>query len=135
MTPMKWISVVLGVLGLLALVVAIIYFSVPAHSLPTFLGPLNRVQAHRKRRGEAAIALAVVLGVIAGIVYLRRQAVEGDPRAGRDRPGRKLTDASCPPHSRSGRASRQRRYRSGSRGDTGAHPRGIAACYPYCVGG
>jgi hypothetical protein len=69
MTPMKWISVVLGVLGLLALVVAIIYFSVPAHSLPTFLGPLNRVQAHRKRRGEAAIALAVVLGVIAGILY------------------------------------------------------------------
>ena len=69
MTPMKWLSVVLGVLGLLSLVVAIIYFSVPAHSLPSFLGPLHRVQAHRKRRGEAAIALTVVLAVIAGILF------------------------------------------------------------------
>ena len=75
MTPLKWLSVVLGVLGLLSLVVAVIYFSVPAHSLPSFLGPLNRVQAHRKRRGEAAIALAVVLGVIVGIlVYVDRRS-------------------------------------------------------------
>ncbi len=44
MTPMKWLSAVLGVLGLLALVAAIIYFTIPAHSLPSFLGPLNRVQ-------------------------------------------------------------------------------------------
>ncbi len=69
MTPIKWISVVVGVLALLSLVVAIIYFSVPAHSLPSFLGPLNRVQAHRKRRGEAAVALTVVLAVIAGILF------------------------------------------------------------------
>lgn len=69
MTPIKWLSVVLGVLALLSLVVAIIYFSVPAHSLPSFLGPLNRVQAHRKRRGEAAIALTVVLAVIAGVLF------------------------------------------------------------------
>jgi hypothetical protein len=68
MNPMKWITVVLGVLGLVALVVAIIYFTVPAHSLPSFLGPLHRVAAKRKRRGEAAIGLAVVLFVVAGIV-------------------------------------------------------------------
>ncbi len=68
MTPIKWLTAVLGVLGLVALVVAIIYFTVPAHSLPTFLGPLHRVQAHRKRRGEAAIGLAVVLFVVAGII-------------------------------------------------------------------
>lgn len=79
MTPMKWLSVVLGVLGLLALVVAIIYFSVPAHSLPTFLGPLNRVQAHRKRRGEAALALAVVLGVIAGILFYVDKRSRAEP--------------------------------------------------------
>ena len=69
MTPIKWISVVLGVLALLSLVVAIVYFSVPAHSLPSFLGPLNRVQAHRKRRGEAAVALTVVLAVMGGILF------------------------------------------------------------------
>ena len=75
MTPMKWLAAVLGVLGLIALVAAIIYFSVPAHSLPSFLGPLHRVKAHRKRRGEAAIAAAVVLWVIAGIVlYVERRS-------------------------------------------------------------
>jgi len=67
---MKWLAAVLGVVGLLALIVAIIYFTVPAHSLPSILGTLHiRTQAHRKRRGEAAIAAAVVLWVVAGIVY------------------------------------------------------------------
>ncbi len=81
MTPIKWLSVVLGVVALLSLVVAIIYFSVPAHSLPSFLGPLNRVQAHRKRRGEAAIALTVVLAVVAGILFYvdRRSSAKPAP--------------------------------------------------------
>ncbi|MGA2522409.1 MAG: hypothetical protein ABSG81_16505 [Acidimicrobiales bacterium] len=80
MTPMKWISAVLGVVGLVALVIAIIYFAVPAHSLPSFLGTLHiRTQAHRKRRGEAAIAAAVVLWVVAGIVFAvdRRSSAPG----------------------------------------------------------
>jgi uncharacterized membrane protein HdeD (DUF308 family) len=69
MTPIKWLAALLGVLGLLALVAAILFFTLPAHSLPSFLGPLPRVTAHRKRRGEAAIAIAVVLWVIAGIIF------------------------------------------------------------------
>ncbi|HEY5024538.1 MAG TPA: hypothetical protein VII76_06150 [Acidimicrobiales bacterium] len=82
MTPMKWLTAVLGVLGLLALVAAIMYFTIPAHSLPSFLGPLHgpgvKPHVHRKRRGEAAIALAVVLWVIAGIVfYVGRRASAG----------------------------------------------------------
>jgi len=77
---MKWLTAVLGVLGLLALIAAIMYFTIPAHSLPSFLGPLHgpavKPHVHRKRRGEGAIALAVVLWVVAGIVYYvgRRQA-------------------------------------------------------------
>jgi hypothetical protein len=79
MTPMKWLSALVGFVGLLALVAAIIYFTVPAHSLPSFLGPLHgslvSPTAHRKRRGEGAIALAVVLWVIAGIIfYIDRRA-------------------------------------------------------------
>jgi hypothetical protein len=87
MTPMKWLTAVLGVLGLLALVAAIMYFTIPAHSLPSFLGPMYRVNAHRKRRGEAAIALAVVLWVVAGIVlYVGRRATRGPatPRVAAD---------------------------------------------------
>lgn len=81
MNPMKWLTVVLGILGLLALVAAIIYFTVPAHSLPSILGPLHRVPAKRKRRGEAAIGLAVVLFVVAGIVIAvgRRSASPSTP--------------------------------------------------------
>jgi hypothetical protein len=69
MTPMKWISAVLAILGVLALVAAIIYFTVAAQSLPSFLGPLHHVPAHRKRRGEAALAAAIVLWAIAAIVF------------------------------------------------------------------
>lgn len=86
---MKWIAAVLGVVGLVALVVAIIYFAVPAHSLPSFLGPLHiRTQAHRKRRGEAAIAAAVVLWVVAGIVFAvdRRQQAPQTGASGSDAP-------------------------------------------------
>jgi drug/metabolite transporter (DMT)-like permease len=88
MTPMRWLAAVIGVLGLLAVIGGILYFATPAHSLPSFLGPLPRVNAHRKRRGEAAIAIAVVLWVIAGIVLFveRRQAAgpaaSGSPGAG-----------------------------------------------------
>ena len=61
MTPLKWLSAVVGFLGLLALVAAIIYFTVPAHSLPSFLGPLHGPNvannAHRKRRGERLDAI------------------------------------------------------------------------------
>ncbi len=82
MTPLKWLSAVLAVLGLLALVAAIMYFTSPAHSLPSFLGPLERVNAHRKRRGEGAIAIAVVLWVVAGIVfYIDRRAAKGPTAA------------------------------------------------------
>jgi len=67
---MKWLAAVLGVLGLLALIAGIIYFTVEANQLPSFLGPLHiHTHAHRKRRGEAAIVIAVVLWVIGGIVY------------------------------------------------------------------
>jgi len=84
---MKWLSAVLGVLGLLALIAGIIYFTVPAHSLPSFLGPLTKPPSvlhssvHRKRRGEAAIVIAVVLWVIAGIVLFvdsRSRSRSGD---------------------------------------------------------
>jgi hypothetical protein len=93
MTPMRWLAAVVGFLGLLALVAAIIYFTVPAHSLPSFLGPLHgslvAPTAHRKRRGEGAIALAVVLWVIAGIVFYidrRSSAQPGTDKPAADQP-------------------------------------------------
>jgi uncharacterized membrane protein HdeD (DUF308 family) len=93
---MRWISAVVGVLGLLALVAAIIYFTVPAHSLPSFLGPLHgpnvASNAHRKRRGEGAIALAVVLWVIAGIVFYVDRRSSAQPAADKPATDQPATD-------------------------------------------
>jgi hypothetical protein len=95
MTPMKWLTAVLGFLGLLALVAAILYFTIPAHSLPSFLGPIQRVSAHRKRRGEAAIAIAVVLWVVAGIVfYVGRRSAAG-PSTSQPATGQPTSDQSA----------------------------------------
>ena len=83
MTPIKWLTAVLGIVGLLALIAAIMYFTIPAHSLPSFLGPLHgpgvKAHVHRKRRGEAAIAIAVVLWVVAGIVFYVGRRSGADP--------------------------------------------------------
>lgn len=95
MTPMKWLAAVIGVLGLLALIGGILYFTTPAHSLPSFLGPLPRVNAHRKRRGEAAIAIAVVLWVIAGIVlFVERRQLSGGAKAAGAGPAGATADTS-----------------------------------------
>jgi uncharacterized membrane protein HdeD (DUF308 family) len=95
---MKWLAAVIGVLGLLAVIGGILYFTTPAHSLPSFLGPLPRVNAHRKRRGEAAIAIAVVLWVIAGIVLFveRRQLAGPKPAAGTGAAGTPSEAAQAP---------------------------------------
>jgi len=98
MTPMKWLAALLGVLGLIAVVVGILYFALPAHSLPSFLSQhyeLYRahhkvtkrlITAHRKRRGEAAVAIGVVLWVVGGIVlYVSTRppkVAESTPTAG-----------------------------------------------------
>jgi hypothetical protein len=62
---------VLAVVGVLALVAAILFFTEPAHSLPSILGsikhPASRANAHRSTRGIVAIAAAVVLLVAAVI--------------------------------------------------------------------
>ncbi len=65
---MKWLALEIGVLGLLLGVVAIIYLTVPAHSLPSMLGTLPGVKAHRVRRGEAAAVGAVALLIVAAFV-------------------------------------------------------------------
>jgi hypothetical protein len=72
----KWLALVLGIIAVLLAVVGIIYFVVPAHSLPSALGAVAcpvkhpNCNTHRVRRGEAAIALAVVFAVLAGISYV-----------------------------------------------------------------
>jgi hypothetical protein len=70
MTPIKWLVAALALLGLVALAGAITYFTVPAHSLPSFLGTLHPGKAHRTHRGAAALVIAIVLWVVAVVIYV-----------------------------------------------------------------
>lgn len=67
---MKIASIVLAVIGVLAIAAAIVYYTVPAHSLPSVLGTLHlHTNAKRVKRGEAALIIGIVLLVAAGVVF------------------------------------------------------------------
>lgn len=67
---MKWLAVVLGALGVIVGAIAVVYFTVPAHSLPSILGGVAgaKPHVHRVHRGDAAAGLAGVLLVLAAIL-------------------------------------------------------------------
>lgn len=72
---MRPLAIVIAVLGALALIAAILYFALPAHSLPAFLpGKVAHVNGHRNRRGIAAALVGVALFVVAYVVAKRDQA-------------------------------------------------------------
>lgn len=81
------LAVVCAILGLAAAIVAVIYYTVPAHSLPSFLGSLPKNLAslarernvHRTRRGELAVFFAIVLVVVAAVLGIvsRRSSAAG----------------------------------------------------------
>ena len=78
--------VVLVVLGLLAAAVAIVYFVVPAHSLPSFIpGHVAHETGHRTKRGTAAAIVAAVLlvaAVVVGVVGRRSASPSARSRLG-----------------------------------------------------
>jgi hypothetical protein len=62
---MRIVAAVLFVLGAIALVVSILYFALPAHSLPSFLpGRVAGITGHRNRRGAGSLVLAVLFGAV-----------------------------------------------------------------------
>jgi hypothetical protein len=74
MKQIKWVVGILAILGVILIALAIVYYTVEAHSLPSFMGPIHLGHAgarvHRKRRGEATLVLGIVLLVVAAIVGL-----------------------------------------------------------------
>jgi uncharacterized membrane protein len=72
MKQIKWVVGVLAILGVILIALAIVYYTVQAHSLPSFMGPIHLghpgARVHRKRRGEATLVLGIVLLVVAAIV-------------------------------------------------------------------
>jgi hypothetical protein len=75
---MKTGAIVAGILGLLCLIVAVIYFVEPSGSLPSFLPghAVGSVHKHMKH-GVLALGLAVVLFVIAWFQTGPKTAAQG----------------------------------------------------------
>jgi hypothetical protein len=63
--------VILMIVAAVAIIVAVLYFTEPAKSLPSFLGtithPASRASAHRTTRAEVALAVGVVCLIGAGV--------------------------------------------------------------------
>jgi hypothetical protein len=71
---MRWVTVLVIVVGLLAIAGGVVYISVPADSLPTFFpGYIAHAGAKHTSRGEVGLAIGVVLVLIgAGIAISDR---------------------------------------------------------------
>ena len=65
-------AAVIAVLGVLAIVAAVIYFTTGANSLPSILGQVHDYTGHRSKRGIAALVVGIVLLVAAGGLALYR---------------------------------------------------------------
>ena len=83
---LKWLALAIAILGALVGVVAIVYYAVPAHSLPLIFGrsvcPAHHevcLNSYHLRRGEVAAIGSVLLFVFAGLVYVfgRHLEIEG----------------------------------------------------------
>jgi hypothetical protein len=62
----RLLTIVLVVLGALSLIAAILYFALPAHSLPSFLpGRVAHINGHRNRHGIGALVLAAIFFAVA----------------------------------------------------------------------
>jgi uncharacterized membrane protein len=86
-SPLSWLLIVVG---LAFLVLGIIYLTVTAPNLPSFIpghvGPVKH--AHRyKKRAAASLAVAIVAFAGAGWNEFRRRPPEGDADSTRTPPG------------------------------------------------
>jgi hypothetical protein len=59
------------VLGALALVAGVVYFMVPAHSLPSVMGRLPKASAHRTKRGLISVIAGAVLAAGGGLALFQ----------------------------------------------------------------
>jgi uncharacterized membrane protein HdeD (DUF308 family) len=67
----KALALVLGVAGLLAAIVGVIYIALPAHSIPHFFPSYSATTHHHAtKHGIVALAAGVVLIVIAVVIVI-----------------------------------------------------------------
>lgn len=70
-----WVTALLALLGLICIVIGIVYFAEPAHSLPSFFpGHTAHGTKARTKHGIAAVVVGVVLLIGAWMTSGRRRA-------------------------------------------------------------
>jgi hypothetical protein len=68
----KWaVCAIIAIVGVLALVVAVIYFTVSIHSLPSFIPGKHAVTGHYHKRGAIAAVIGIVLLAGAAVIGFR----------------------------------------------------------------
>jgi uncharacterized membrane protein HdeD (DUF308 family) len=73
-TPI-WLTVLLGVLGIACVVVGIVYFAEPAHSLPSFFpGHTAHGTKSRTKHGIAAVVVGVLFLIGAWVTSGRKRS-------------------------------------------------------------
>ncbi|HMC37892.1 MAG TPA: hypothetical protein VKK30_08485 [Actinomycetota bacterium] len=73
-SPAMIIAVILLIGALALLVVGVIYFTVPADKLPSFMGRVANVTLHRNRRAVAAVVLGVVVLIASIVAFVRARS-------------------------------------------------------------
>jgi hypothetical protein len=78
---MKWVGVIiLAVVGVLAAIVAIEYFTVAIHALPSYIpGHVAGKYGHYRKRGAAAALIAIVAFGLAAFLAVRIRRSEQAP--------------------------------------------------------
>lgn len=72
MAPQRALAALVVLVGILALIAGVIYLTVQAKSLPSFMGQIHADPAHRSLRGIVALIVGVLL-VAGGVgVYTYR---------------------------------------------------------------
>jgi hypothetical protein len=65
-------AMIIALIGVVILAIGVIYLTVEAKSLPSVLGQLHGVTAHRTKRGWFAVIVGGVLLLVGGGLYLFR---------------------------------------------------------------
>jgi hypothetical protein len=66
MTTRRLIALAALVAGIVLIVIAVVWFALPAKSLPGFMGHIDGATVHRTKRGTAALVVGlIVLGLAA----------------------------------------------------------------------
>jgi archaellum biogenesis protein FlaJ (TadC family) len=68
------LAIILLVVAIILLAVGVVYFTVPADKLPSFMGRVAGVTVHRSRRATAAVTLGVIVLIASIVAFLRARA-------------------------------------------------------------